>query len=335
MHNPFKWTKNRLIMEKVLLIKTGYSEMLEEKNNSRKVSYGDVLRTTPLLELYSGKHVTWVTDIEAFPLLEGNPRIHALLPYDFTTAFQLQSEEFDSVINLEKVPGICALADRIRARRNRFGFTFNSQTGSAEAYDRAFEILTVGAGPDVRKSNRKTIQKLLFETVGEKWKGEKYSLGYKPTTREHYDIALNTQAGQKWPTKMWPIENWMKLEDMLFAAGFKVTRQDAQPREVLTDLRKYIDWINSARIVVTNDSLGLHLGIALEKYVIGLFGPTSDSEVYFYDKGESILSESKCKDFPCFRDKCKLEETCMGKITTKQVFERIKKYTENGKEDTS
>jgi len=310
--------------QKVLIIKTGYSEILERASNSRKVSLGDVLRTTPLLHLYKRDNVSWVSDKIAFPLLEGNPLISKLLPYDFTTALQLESEEFDIIINLEKVPGICALADRIRARRNRYGFTFNTQSGEAEAYDKSHNVLSVGADPKLKKENEKTAQELLFEIVDRKWNGEEYVLGYCPQSEEEYDIALNTEVGQKWPNKAWPKEHWDTLENLLIKEGYKVTRQDKQDDSVLTNLYRYMDWINSARLIVTNDSLGLHLGIALKKYTIGLFGPTPHKEVHFYGRGEAITPQIKLDCVPCFRGFCNNSKTCMSYINPEEVVSRIK-----------
>ena len=185
---------------KVLILKTGYSEVLDDRNDSRTVSLGDVFRTTPILHLYKNDHVTWVTDAKARPLLEGNKFIERLLNFDFITYSQLESEEFDTLINLEKIPGICALTDRISAWK-KYGFRFNKRTGEAEAYDHAFEVLAVGANIDSKKKNNRTAQELLFAMVGEKWNGEPYVLGYKPKTTENYDVLLNTTVGSKWPTK--------------------------------------------------------------------------------------------------------------------------------------
>ncbi len=312
-----------IMAHKVLIIKPGYSEILEGRNNSRAVSLGDVLRTTPLLHLYGGDEVTWIADIEAFPLLVGNPLIKRILPYDMTTAFQLESEEFDSVINLEKIPGICALADRIRSRRNRFGFTFNSQTGDAEAYDHAFDVLAVGSDQKSKKDNQRTAQELLFEMVGKTWQGEEYSLGYQPKEDKKYDVALNIHVGKKWPTKVWPVEHWNELEKMLEGSGFSVTRQDKQDETVLRDLYSYMDWINSARTVVSSDSLGLHLGIALKKKVFGLFGPTPHKEVYFYGRGNEILPDKPCPNRPCMGTRCILGENCIHQIEPEKVYLEI------------
>lgn len=38
--------------EKILIITTGYSEILDMESDSRTVSFGDVLKTTPLLHVY-------------------------------------------------------------------------------------------------------------------------------------------------------------------------------------------------------------------------------------------------------------------------------------------
>lgn len=317
---------------KILIIKTGYSEILDAEGNSRRVSLGDVLRTTPLLHLYKDDRVTWVADSEAFPLLEGIKYIDRLLPYDFTTAMQLRAERFDTLINLEKVPGICALSNDIQAWR-KFGFRFDSEKGSAEAYDRAFEVLAVSSSPKVKKENQRLSQELLFEMVGHKWAGEEYLLGYNPKNHEEYDVGLNMNVGGKWPTKVWQAQKWNKLEEMLAREGLKISRQDKRDKNEANNLGKYIEWINSSKMIISSDSLGLHLGIVLKKKVIGLFGPTPHQEVYFYGRGNSITPEIKDKCIPCFESKCvkknnSTESSCMESISPERVYKEAKSINE-------
>lgn len=57
------------------------------------------------------------------------------------------------------------------------------------------------------------------------------------------------------------------------------TKRDYTSRMV-DNIYHYIDWLNKCRIIVSNDSLGLHLVLALKKKVLGLFCPTSDKEVF-------------------------------------------------------
>lgn len=308
---------------RVLIIKAGYSEFLEQEKDSRIVSYGDILRTTPILHLFKEDHVTWVTDESAFPLLEGNEYISRLLRFDWITPWQLINERFDVLINLEKVPGICAMAEKISAVK-RYGFRFDPEERKAEAFDESSEALSISSSFEAKKENRKTVQELLFDMLGKKWNGEGYILGYQPDTKEEYDIGLNMLVGTKFPNKAWSLEKWNELVNLLENTGLKVTRQDQQNKDILTNLYRYMDWINSSKIIVSSDSLGMHLGIALKKKVVGLFGPTSEKEVYFYDKGRAILPAKDFKCMPCFLSKCTEQESCLRHIEPAYVYQEIK-----------
>ncbi len=316
-----------MLRHKVLIIKTGYSEFLDNKTEVRRVSLGDVLRTTPLLHLYKNEEVTWITDLEAMPLLKRNPHIDRLIPLDFTYAMQLLEESFDTLINLEKNPDICKFSGKIDAWK-KYGFRFDKKTNMAEAYDRASEVLAVSSNPDAKKINKKTTQKLLFEMVGQTWKDEEYILGYSPKTNEKYDIGLNVLVGQKWPTKAWSNQNWDKLEIRLKKEGFKVTRQNKQSKEVLKNLEKYIDWINSCNVIISNDSLGLHLGIALKKRTLGLFGPTPHLEIEFYGRGQALLPNPYPSCAPCFKEFCENEGDCINQISINDVHNKLLEYIE-------
>ena len=318
--------------EKILIIKTGYSEFLDYDLVSRKVSLGDVIRTTPLLHAYKNDEVTWVTDWKAFPLLENNSLISRLMPFDFITSEQLKSEEFDRIINLEKISGICALSDKIHDRKGRYGFVFNTQSGKAEPYDKALEVLAVSSDPKTKKENKKTTQELLFKMVGKKWKGEEYILGYVPKNKEEYDIGLNVFVGDKWITKSWSFENWDKIENLLTQKGFKVSRQDKQDKIITKNLKDYINWLNSCKTIISNDSLGLHLGIALKKNVLGLFGPTPHKEVYFYGRGKAILPEPIPNCMPCFKGVCERGDSCMNYIIPKNVYKNIEQLLKSKNE---
>mgnify|MGYP001618184531 CR=1 FL=1 len=309
--------------QKILIIKAGYSEFLDKESDSRVPSLGDVIRTTPILSLFKNDHVTWVTDQNAIPLLEGNPFINRILRLDFLSLQHLEHEYFDTVINLEKIPGICALTKKISAWRN-FGFRLDPRTGEVRAHEKASDALVIGSNQTIKKENKKTYQELLFEMLGEIWNKEEYILGYKPSSQETYDIALNTMIGHKWPTKSWPIEYWDEIEKMLKKENFKVTRQDQQPPKILNDLNLYMDWLNSAKLILSHDSLGMHLGLALKKKVLGLFGPTPHLEVYFYNLGKAILPEPTLECMPCFRRDCERGRNCMADIRPERVLREIK-----------
>lgn len=303
-------------MAKVLIIKLGYSETIDS-GIGMVTSLGDVLRTTVILYPFAGDHVTWLVDEQAYPLLEGNPYVNRILFYDLTSVLQLQRERFDTVINLEKVPGVCALADSISAWR-RFGFRFDEVNGVAEAYDGCEKVVSLCKDGDLKRTNCGSLQESLLQVVGAEWEGQEYILGYRPKNNEIYDVGLNWAVGSKWPNKAWPAGKWVELKQLLEG------RYSFSMQQGMDDLHAYIDWINSCRILVTNDSLGLHIALALKKKVVVLFGPTNPNETFFYDRGEVLCPEAvgyEC--IPCLSPVCVKERSCMDFLNAGRVMESI------------
>ncbi|MBI5233568.1 MAG: glycosyltransferase family 9 protein, partial [Deltaproteobacteria bacterium] len=296
--------------DKILIIKLGYSETLVAEV-SRQTSLGDVLRSTVLLNLYKDADVSWLVDERAYSLLKGNPYIKRILPYDLTSVLQLQAERFDTIINLEKVAGVCAFADSLTGWR-RYGFRFDPETGGTLAYDGSQHVLEICNNPEGKISNPKCWEDILFEMVGSKWNGETPILSYKPSSKITFDMGFNYKVGDKWPIKAWPMEHWKTLEDMM-GAEYSISWQKG-----LDSIEEYIEWINSLQLLITNDSLGLHIAHALDKKIIALFGPTLASEVYVKN-GVKLTPEPKPECLPCMNTECIMERTCMYDIMPEKV----------------
>ena len=232
------WSR-QVNMAKILIIKLGYSETIDP-GIGKVTSLGDVLRTTVILYPFANDHVTWLVDELAYPLLQGNPYIQRILPYDLSSVLQLQRERFDTVINLEKVPGVCALADSISAWR-RYGFRFDEVRGVAEAYDGCEKVVSLCKDDDFKRTYKGSWQESLLQIVGAQWVGQEYLLGYQPTSREQFDVGLNWAVGTKWANKAWPVKRWDELK-LSLAGKFSYSAQEG-----MDDLRGYMDWINSCR----------------------------------------------------------------------------------------
>ena len=304
-------------MAKIVIIKLGYSETIDA-GISKVTSLGDVLRTTVILYPFADDHVTWLVDDAAYPLLEGNPYINRILPYNLDSVLQLQRERFDTVINLEKVPGICALADSIEAWR-RYGFRFNAAMGEAEAYDGCEKVFSLCKSMDLKRAHCNSWQESLLQVVGARWAGQEYILGYQPKTTEMFDVGLNWAVGSKWPNKAWPAERWDELKGLL-AENYSYCMQQG-----MDNLYAYMDWINSCRLIVTNDSLGLHIAVALRKKVVVLYGPTNPNETYFYNRAEVLYPDVDYDCIPCLSPACGQAKQCMEYITASEVKRRIDK----------
>jgi len=304
-------------MVKILIIKLGYSETLDYEI-SKTVSLGDVLRTTPMLEAlkekYPDSNVIFLTDHKAKELIENNEFIDKLLIWDEFIGFLLLREKFDIVINLEKHPGICALTDMIDAWQ-KFGFRLGNDLEISE-YEKSVSFIDYINNKQLKKDYW---QKVLIEHLGIEWKEQKYSLGYKSKSVEIFDVGLNYQVGNKWPTKAMSKYKWDILYKKLLNDGLKVDWQRG-----LNSLKEYIEWIDSCKLIVTHDSLGLHLAMALNKKVVAIFGPTDSGEIFPYGDVKFFHSKSDCYIKPCYLPKCDYHKFCMNEFDLNFLVENIK-----------
>ena len=114
-------------------------------------------------------------------------------------------------------------------------------------------------------------------------------------------IGLNTGAGNRWLTKNWHISKWEKLIELLLdydlniylLGGPSEKSKNDSLAEIFPDiihtgcentLRDFFCIVNACNVIVTTDTLALHVATAFKKKVVALFGPTSDTESELYGK---------------------------------------------------
>ena len=155
--------------------------------------------------------------------------------------------------------------------------------------------------------------------VGAQWKMEEYVIGYKPTSKEKNDIGFNYLVGNKWPLKGWPMEYWKKLEKQI---GPKYSVSWQRGRD---NMEEYFEWIKSCRVLVTNDSFGMHIAIALKKKFVAIFGPTHCQENCLYDRGVAFYPKDfSCDLFPCRVDKCAhFKNGCTTTTSPAMIYEAV------------
>ena len=294
----------------ILIIKLGYCETLVREEGFIP-SLGDVFRHTVLLHRYRKDRVTWLTSTSAAPLLRNNPGIQELLLYEENVAAHLAGREFDEIICLEKASVICKLAKSVKARK-RFGFGRNGD--QVDAHPLAQSALDIANG----RNPYLPIQALLYQMVGDYWRGEDYLLGYIPRPHAAYDVGFNYCVGSKWPTKAWPMAHWKALDRLCTDADMTVSWQEGE-----RDIEHYMDWIHGGTLIVTCDSLGMHLGLALKKKVIALFGPTPSEQIYMYGRGVIVRSDWACPRTPCMLAECERGGACMSETKPESVFRII------------
>lgn len=295
---------------KILIIKTGLTETFDTSQvHQNVVSLGDVLRSTVILHLYKGHEVSWLTSQEAFYLLDGSPELKEIvLKLD-----EANLPEYDLIINLERSADIL---EGLRSIPTHKILGFVSIDNQVHLRGVGFTSLLKVWLSSSEITNKNWCQKL-YILLGKKWSGENYLLSQKNLIQgqvDHFEVGLNWQVGSKWPSKSWQKENWELLEKKL-ESSLSVTWQTG-----FDNLIDYMNWINSTKVIVTHDSLGLHIARALNKKILALFGPTSSHEIYL---GEGIaLSHAERPSFscpPCYKDSCHNMIHCMKSLSVDEV----------------
>lgn len=95
----------------------------------------------------------------------------------------------------------------------------------------------------------------------------------KKNVEKKYDIGFNWQVGPKWKSKQLPLRSWKEIEKQL-QCNYNICWQQG-----MENLKEYMNWISSCRLIITTDSLGLHLAIAMGIPVISYFSTTSSLEI--------------------------------------------------------
>lgn len=275
---------------------------------------GDVLRTTPILWRFQDDEVTWITEKASLPLLQNNPFIKTIITVSEVS--DIEDFMFDELYNFDEDKKACLFAMNIKAKKKKgYGlkddsyFPFDSDSRYAYELSKNDELKF--------KLNKKTYQQIIFEMAGFQWKGEDYILGYKPKSQIKYAVGINYLVGEKFPNKIW--SHWKELTGMLDSVSLQ---------EEFETVEGYIDWINSCRIIVTSDSLGMHIALALKKKVVILMGSTSWVEIESYNRGTIFKSQLPCS--PCYKkSKCNVTPSCMDLITPERVYSEIMKLDVN------
>ncbi|MCF8098299.1 MAG: hypothetical protein K9K65_10690 [Desulfarculaceae bacterium] len=308
-------------MTRIGIIKLGLSETLDDadKGVTGAPSLGDVVRATPLLpalaELHPRCRITWVTTPQAAPLLAGAQGIDRLVQWSGGPDQAPRAQDLgtlDLLVNLEKARVVCDWVDQVPAGKHLGFFRHQGQVACREqgggGQVMAYLAARRNGGP------RQPWQSLLLGMIGASWRGQPYALPDYASYEPAHDVGLNYAVGDKWPTKAMPSDKWRELAGLLAASGLKISWQRGH-----RDLREYLGWIGSCRLLVTQDSLGLHAALAMRRRVVGLFGPTSAEEVCGYGLATFITAGSECSRSPCYGERCAAQQHCMEMMDLEEI----------------
>lgn len=301
--------------KKILIIKLGAT--------------GDVLRTTTLLQAIKAKYgnpiIYWLTTEYNKAILENNTFVDKILVHNNDTILRIQQEKFDVLYSLETDTPGTLLANLVKAEE-KYGYYFHEDGHPATFNQAADYYLETQFSERLNKENRKTYQEMMFEAMELKYNKEDYilRLGEKELnyaknfysiygiTEKDFLIGINLGAGTRWPSKNWNKDKILELikrikresnykiiilggqnEEKTMAYFMEQLRKESMQaifNNPNNSLREFISLINRCDIVITMDSLAMHIALALKKKTVALFFTTPPWEIEEYGRIKKISS---------------------------------------------
>jgi heptosyltransferase-2 len=204
------------------------------------------------------------------------------------------------------------------------------------------------------KENTLTVVEMLHKTAELPYKGDKYILNLTPEEIEYRNnwareagisgddivIGFNTGCSILFPNKKLRIEQQVALIEMLYDydPDMKIVllggREDTERNDRIYELcgkrpintptteglRKGVQYVDLADIVVSGDSLGMHIAVGLRKYVVVWFGLACAHEIDLFGRGVKIMSGVSCE--PCWKRTCD-DLKCLAEISLRTIFDAI------------
>jgi heptosyltransferase-2 len=156
-------------------------------------------------------------------------------------------------------------------------------------------------------------------------------------------VGLNTGCGPVFSGKKWTEEGFVALAEGIADAGAQVVllggpaerernrRIRERARVPLADpgcdnpLDVFAGIVGACDVIVTGDTLALHVAIGLRREVVLLMGPTAAAEIDLFGRGEILQAGRGCA--PCYLRDCPDGDPapCMSAIPLGEVLAAVER----------
>lgn len=293
-----------------------------------------------LREKYPNSRISWLTKKESFDILKNNSLIEVIFLIEDQND-GLKKREFDIVISLDDDDSACRIASGLKAKKLVGAFMDDGKKSYTEDSSAWFDMGLISRygkeKADILKAkNKKTYQEIIYSILGLKYEKQepilalskgnlKFGNEFKKKNNIQNDdiiIGINTGAGGRWQDKRLSVEETALLigklnQDiknaklLLFGGPEEKKRNDEIKKAIKSriidagcdnSLMEFASLVNLCDILITSDSLALHIGTALKKKIVVFFYPTSADEIELYGRGIKIIG--KGRDYCSYKPKC-------------------------------
>lgn len=327
---------------------------------------GDVLKTTALLasikRKYRNSFITWLTGQGAYPLLLNNPHVDRIYTFDLESSLALMRESFNILFNADKTKQACALTNIIDAKE-KLGFGLSRSGAIIPLNKKAKTLYAIGLDDELKFfKNKESNQKLLAGAWGLDYKRDEYVLQLTKQEKDFvfsfrkknnikdkdFVIGINTGSSNTYPYKRLTISKQIELIRMLKRRIPKAKialvggKEDIERNNNIVKavgnkiintpcnmgLRKGVLFIGACDLIVTGDTVALHIAIALKKPVVAWFGISCENEIDLYNRGLKVISRVNCR--PCWKRECNKKIKCNETVSLNELVKAVliiyKKY---------
>lgn len=345
-------TEENKIGKKILIISL---DALGNVLDNTPILYS-VKRKYPISTIY------WITMPQAKDILYNNHLIDKIFIWNDTDRMILKNMKFNLLLNADKSDYACAFANEIIAEQ-KLGFLLNEDGKIIPANESALYSYRLGLNDRLKfRENEKTGVEIIHEVFELEYRKDPYIFNFTEEEKlfiEDYKreinyssniiyVGINTGCSNLFPNKKMTIEQHISVIDriiqkenynILLLGGKEDTERnniiynsfnDTERKKIINTptqmgIRKGACFMDVADIVISGDSFGMHLAIALKKFVIAWFGLSCWNEVELYDNGVKIIPYGlECA--PCWKRECPYNLECIEMIDLEKIVKSVFNY---------
>ncbi len=310
---------------------------------------------------YPNSHITWVTQRPADQLLANNPFIDRVLTTEPMDLLALSALEFDVGLCIDKSLKAAGVLRQTNIRHlfgfdvdARTGAVLPATKAAQELWElglndhRKFQVNTKSEVQLTREA-LELPSRHMSDNVDNDDYVVRLSLREMMLARDRriqwtaggakWIVGINTGCSPTIPYKKLTVEAHRRfveelsrrpdiqvvllgggaedeLRNQRIAHGLRCIRSPA-----LGGLRDGLASVQACDVVVSGDSLGLHMAIGLKKWVVAWFGPTCAPEIELYGRGTKVLTQAPCA--PCWKRHCEKPVMCYDQVSLGEIIKAV------------